>query len=118
MRWLTLVMLMGGLAPGCTTPMGAGSDGGRDAAPIDAGIDAATLAEDVGTDAAIADAGLDAGADGGLDAGASGALSVSGGVGTHGGAIPVSGSLVIVDDGFDLSGMTCNGSLCVYGGFR
>lgn len=55
--------------------------------------------------------------DGGSDAGPPGALGVFGGLGTVSGG-PSSGGVVIVDDGFDVGGWMCGGSICAYGGFR
>nr|MDQ3033253.1 hypothetical protein [Myxococcota bacterium] len=55
--------------------------------------------------------------DGGGDAGPPGALGVFGAIGTVSGA-PGSDGIVIVDDGFEVGGMMCGGSICAYGGFR
>ena len=75
------------------------------------------LAGDASREADAAGSDLDSSV-GRSDAGARGELMGGGRLGTHGGPVAVSGPLAIVDDGFELSGMSCNGALCVYGGWR
>jgi hypothetical protein len=126
--WLAGVALAVAGMAGCTTPMVVfDAGGGRDA-----GMDAAVSLADTGLDAAIDDdaastpdtGGDDAGAAsdassttdaGSADAGTAGPTSLHGTIVSLAGA-SVSGSIVLVDQGFERGGGVCSGTTCVVGG--
>lgn len=100
-RWLrTGAIMLAAIASGCATP----------AVPDDA------VAQDAASDSGATDGAVEI--DAGVDGGVPGPLSVSGRFGTVSGAPSSSGTLVVVDDGFDVGGMMCGGPICAYGGFR
>ena len=105
-----------GLAAGCTQPMGhdAGASPSIDGA-IDGAVDGAVDgAIDGAIDGGTSDAGADSGSrpDGGPPT-----VRVVGSIVSIGGPT-VSGGLLVVDQGFERSGLVCAGTTCVVGGME
>lgn len=121
MRWIAVTIAVGGLAAGCTTPMGSGTDAGMDAAllPADAGVDTGIRPVDTGIDAPmevdtgilLVDSGMDAG---GIDGGMPVGFAVTGSLATLGGV--VSGSTFQILGGrLESIGSSCGGPFCATG---